>query len=383
MIVGNKYNIKRWERDRINKIYNKADLCDIIIEKLWRNIMNTQVTKERWEEVHYSKNQINKAGKIIANPDSNLKEVVNALEILNNWRAAHAYPLHVITSNLRRGNKNAIVVQRLKRLDSIVGKLLRFPHMSLYGMQDLGGCRVIVGDVEGVYRALNEYKNSRIRHILKREDDYIKNPKLSGYRSYHMVYKFQSDKNDKYNKNMLIEIQFRTRLQHTWATAVEMMGVYTKSQLKASMGDEDVLRFFALVSSVFALVEESPLVPNTPTDILSIVEEIREIDRKCNIVSRLSAMNVAIKNVKNINTNGGYYILKLNYGNRTLNIYPFRPSEIEKATQLYNQIEGLNDNNIDAVLISANSLEAVRLAYPNYFANIAEFVDTMRKLLEL
>ena len=198
-----------------------------------------------------------------------------------------------------------------------------------------------------------------------------------------MVYKFQSDKTETYNRNMLIEIQFRTNLQHTWATAVEMMGVYTKSQLKASMGDEDVLRFFSLVSSVFAIVEETPVVPNTSENLIEIVDEIKEIDFRCNIVNRLSAINVAIRNTKKEDFKGGYYILKLNYGKRVLSIYPFKPSQIEQATHLYNEIEELNDNNIDAVLISANSMESVRAAYPNYFADIEVFVETMRKLLEL
>ena len=49
---------------------------------------------------------------------------------------------------------------------------------------------------------------------------------------------------DTYNKNMFIEVQFRTKLQHMWATAVEMMGIYTNSNLKSSQGDYDILRFF-------------------------------------------------------------------------------------------------------------------------------------------
>lgn len=118
--------------------------------------------------------------------------------------------------------------------------------MQLYKMQDLGGCRVIVDTIDQVYTSLTQYKTSNIRHILKREYDYIKNPKPSGYRSYHMVYKFHSDKKDTYNKNILIEIQFRTKLQHIWATAVEMIGIYTKSNLKSSQGDNNILRFLRL-----------------------------------------------------------------------------------------------------------------------------------------
>ena len=277
---------------------NKKDIYDIIIENTineWKNSMKIQNQREIWEVPKYSKSEINKAGSIIANPSSTKEDRDNALIILNNWRAAHAYPLQVICSNLRLRNPCAIVVQRLKRLDSITGKIERFPDMSLYRMQDLGGCRVIVDTVDQVYEAIEKYKNSRIRHILKREYDYIQNPKDSGYRSYHMVYQFRSDKKETYNKNMLIEIQFRTKLQHIWATAVEMMGIYTKSQLKASIGNKDILRFFALVSSVFAKMENMPISPNTNDDYNILISEIRQIDKKLNLVSRLSALSIAIK----------------------------------------------------------------------------------------
>ena len=181
-----------------------------------------QTTKEKsgiisvtdvFETPQYSKKQITKAGKILASDDASLKESVHALEVLNNWRSSHAYPLQVIARKLKRDNTNAIVVQRLKRLDSIIGKLRRFPEMDLYRMQDLGGCRVIVDTVPNVYNSVDKYKNSHVRHILKREYDYIQKPKESGYRSYQMVYQFQSDTVDTYNKNMMIEI-FTTQQIH-------------------------------------------------------------------------------------------------------------------------------------------------------------------------
>lgn len=297
---------------------NKKDIYDIIIENTineWKNSMKIQNQREIWEVPKYSKSEINKAGSIIANPSSTKEDRDNALIILNNWRAAHTYPLQVICSNLRLRNPGAIVVQRLKRLDSITGKIERFPDMSLYRMQDLGGCRVIVDTVDQVYEAIEKYKNSRIRHILKREYDYIQNPKDSGYRSYHMVYQFRSDKKETYNKNMLIEIQFRTKLQHIWATAVEMMGIYTKSNLKSSQGNEDILRFFVLISSVFAKMENTPICSNTSNDYNMLISEIKQIDKKINIVSRLSALSVAINHTNaNKKMKGkGYYVLILNY----------------------------------------------------------------------
>ena len=368
------------------KIMNKKDICDIIIEnaiKDWKNSMNNQSQREIWEIPKYSKSEINKAGSIIADQSSSKKDRDNALIILNNWRAAHAYPLQVICSNLRLRNPDAIVVQRLKRLDSITGKIERFPDMSLYRMQDLGGCRVIVDTIDQVYEAVNRYKNSRVRHILKREYDYIQNPKDSGYRSYHMVYQFHSDKMDTYNKNMLIEIQFRTKLQHIWATAVEMMGIYTKSQLKASMGDKDILRFFVLISSVFGKMENMPICPNTNDDYNVLISEIRQIDNKLNLVLRLSALSVAINHTNaNKSMKGkGYYVLILNYKDKLLKVRGFSPTQIELATKVYNDIEATNNPDVDVVLVSATSFDSLKVAYPNYFTDISQFVDMMRRIL--
>ena len=286
---------------------------DLLIKQIEESSMKD---KNKWEVPKYTKSEINKAGKIIADSSSTPKEREEALIILNNWRAAHAYPLQVICSNLRQKNPDAIVVQRLKRLESITGKIQRFPEMQLYKMQDLGGCRVIVDTIEQVYSAIKKYKSSRIRHILKREYDYIANPKKSGYRSYHMVYQFHSDSKDTYNKNMFIEIQFRTKLQHMWATAVEMMGIYTKSNLKSSQGDQDILRFFTLVSSLFAIEEKMPICPNTSDFADELISEIKSLDKKNNIISTLSGLNVSIKHASKIYNQKDknlYYILLLNY----------------------------------------------------------------------
>lgn len=365
----------------ITEIY---DIIDNIINKVQKECETMQEnTIATWETPKYSKSEINKAGKIIADKTSTKKERQDALKILNNWRSSHAYPLQVIASNLRNKNPNSIVVQRLKRLDSITGKIERFPKMDLYRMQDLGGCRVIVNSVDEVYLAINKYKNSGIRHILKREYDYIQNPKESGYRSYHMIYQFHSDRKETYNKNMLIEIQFRTKLQHIWATAVEMMGIYTKSNLKSSQGNEDILRFFTLVSSILALKENTPVCPNTSESKEKLIKEIKKLDLKHNIVSTISGLNVAIDfDEKKVIQKNNYYILILDYTRRRMRIKSFNNKNVEIATKVYNQLESKLESDKNIVLVSASSFDSLRVAYPNYFTDIQEFVDMMRSLYD-
>lgn len=365
-------------------ITDTYDIIDNIINKVQKECENMQEnTITTWEIPKYSKSEINKAGKIIADKTSTKKERQDALKVLNNWRSSHAYPLQVIASNLRSKNPDSIVAQRLKRLDSITGKIERFPKMDLYRMQDLGGCRVIVDSIDEVYSAMNQYKSSRIRHILKREYDYIQNPKESGYRSYHMVYQFHSDRKETYNKNMLIEIQFRTKIQHTWATAVEMMGIYTKSNLKSSQGNEDILRFFTLVSSILALKENTPVCPNTSESKEELIKEIKKLDSKHNIVSTISGLNVAIDfDEKKVNQKNNYYILILDYTRRRMRIKSFNNKNVEIATKVYNQLESKLESDKNIVLVSASSFDSLRAAYPNYFTDIQEFVDMMRSLYD-
>lgn len=338
-----------------------------------------------WKTVQYSRAQINRAGRKIINSEDENISLDEAMEIIDNWRASHAYPLHVFYTYFRRNyiDKDYIVAERLKRLNSIVDKLKREPHMQLWKMQDLGGCRIITPQIEDVYTVKDKYQVSSVRHILKREYDYIKYPKMSGYRGIHLVYEYKSDKKDTYNRNMLIEIQVRSYLQHLWATAVETIGLFTKQALKAGKGEEDILYFFKLISSAFAIVEKQPLVPETPTTMEGIVKEIMTLDKQSNILAFLSGIRVAADRIEGkYKSQNGYYILILNYETRMLRTQYYKPSDIEKANEIYNQIEQSRDaSKIDAVLVSVSSVSQLKAAYPNYFLNIAEFTERVQQIL--
>lgn len=346
--------------------------------------MESLVAQPKWKVVEYSRSQIINAGKTIKKTDATDDEIKEAIKIVDNWRAAHAFPLHVIYMHLRRmrkSNDNVIVAERLKRLDSIVNKLKRESNMNLWVMQDLGGCRVIVPDVEDVYRFAEKYEKSQKSHIKKKVNDYINEPKESGYRSLHVVYEYHSDRKETYNRNMLIEIQFRTHLQHLWATAVETMGLFTKEAIKSGQGSDDVKRFFVLVSALFAIQENKPIVPNVICDIDEIVKEIVALDQKNNYLDFLSGLRVAIdtQSQKKSTHKGGYYILLLDYNRRKLGLEHFNISQVDEANEFYNSIESkITEAKIDAVLVHTSSFAELRSAYPNYFSDIKEFISIVK-----
>lgn len=75
-----------------------------------------EIKQQRWKIVEYSKRQINDAGNIIRKDNATAEELAFATQVIDNWRAAHAYPMHVIYIHLRRmaaPRNDILVVERL------------------------------------------------------------------------------------------------------------------------------------------------------------------------------------------------------------------------------------------------------------------------------
>ncbi|MEK9196439.1 MAG: RelA/SpoT domain-containing protein, partial [Patescibacteria group bacterium] len=188
----------------------------------------------------YSKSKVDKAGDIIRSSKPDSDEYRDALNIVNDWRVCHAYPVNTFVATLRkkvRKYKDPIVAQRLKRLPTIVNKLDREPSMKLSRMHDIAGVRGVVKTMDDLNKLVGEYKRAKFLHELKNTYDYIDNPKLDGYRSVHLVYKYCSTSTrTKQYEGLQIELQLRTRLQHDWATALETISTFRNESFKTGGG---------------------------------------------------------------------------------------------------------------------------------------------------
>jgi hypothetical protein len=251
--------------------------------------------------------------------------------------------------------------------------------MQLSQMQDIGGCHAIVSSISEVYSLLKRHRESDIRHKLVKESNYIASPKESGYRSVHLVYKYYSDRSHNYN-GLQIEMQFRSALQHAWATAVETVGTLVSQSLKSSIGNDDWLRFFALMGTAIAWREDSPPVPNTPESEPQLKEELRRYAEQRALADRLRAYGAALHTPEQssaTDTDASYFLLNLNPSAQEVTISGFKRGELAKATEAYLDAEKqIKDNSgQDAVLVSVDSLASLRRAYPNYFLDTWVFVD--------
>lgn len=332
----------------------------------------------------FNRNEVNKAGRVLHDTNASDSEIDEALVIINNWRSSHNFPLNTFQTTLRHKARlidpECLVAQRIKRLASMQQKLRRFQSMKLSQMQDIGGCRAVMSSIDLVKLLVRGYKESHIKHRLDHVKDYIQNPKASGYRGMHMIYAYFSDKKDTYN-GLKIEIQIRTKLQHAWSTAVETNGTFLRQSLKSSQGEADWLRFFELMGSAIALRENCPPVEGTPRTKKALRLEIKEYARRLEVKKRMISYNHALKTIapEVFSKDYHYYLLQLDIEQNSINIRGYKQAELQQASDDYLEVEKrvLESQSSDAVLVSAESVDALKQAYPNYFLDTANFLKAL------
>lgn len=330
----------------------------------------------KWVEPQYSKEQVKKAGIYLLNCDVESKEFQESIPIFHNWRSAHAFPMQIMLDLLRKNtiriDKGSFVVQRLKRVRSIFNKLMREENMSLSRMQGIAGCRAVVSDVRRANKVRICLKNSRTKNILHKEKDYIKHPKESGYRGIHLIYKYNGRK-EAYN-GMFVELQIRSKVQHSWATAVEVVGAFTRQALKASTGDSRWLDFFKYTSVEFTRLEKCEIDPAYKN--VDTFNKMDELINTLDVSDRLGAFKVATKALTSAKEKGdGYFVLLLDTEEKVVNYSRFSKKQLTEATNFYDQNEEAyrGDPSKDVVLVSAASVRYLKKAYPNYFADTDDF----------
>lgn len=343
-----------------------------------------------WAVPAFTRGEVDRAGRLLVQNGGVAEPLVigHALDVINNWRSSHSFPLNTFQMTLRNRAASIcadpIVARRLKRVPSIFTKLRRFPTMKLSQMQDIGGARAVLPSLAEV-EALRRLYRHRMKHRFAGEKDYVKHPKTSGYRSVHLIYRYRSDRKETYN-GLHIELQLRTRRQHAWATAVETVGTFLGQSLKSSEGRADWLRFFELVGSGFALAEGAPTGPDIPESTASLVAQIREAAGRLQVKQKLEAFSrvLVVTEVHREKMRGRNYflLLVLRPEQESLEVRTYSGSELTDATTDYlTEEKRLAGTAGDTVLVASDSLESLRQAFPNYFFDTRTFLEELDHLL--
>jgi hypothetical protein len=103
-----------------------------------------------------------------------------------------------------------------------------------------------------------------------------------------------------------------------------------------------------------------------------------------NVVRRLNAYGSALKTITSSEPGAHYFILRLEPSVNRVTVTGFRSNELEEAAKSYLKTESelKSQDGADAVLVSVDSIDALRRAYPNYFLDTGVFVSTLQTMLQ-
>jgi len=338
------------------------------------------------------KSRVRAAGKAIAEGRADPADFYE----VEQWRAAHGYVINTFNVWFRRKiSANQVTVefaQRLKRGNTVIDKLKRKKPdgtpliRDITTMQDFAGCRLIFENIDD----LNKFRNyvlsndvlGNVNHKLRHDDkdkyNYIEHPKPTGYRGVHDVLIHnprphrRGDDSSLPWHGLMVEVQYRTRPQHAWATALEISDVLDRERTKFGFGEDVRGRFFAIASEMIARKHEGITRAFTEFGDSQLEDIFWELEEQLSIVQRLDALRqfgdfekLGKHNVLNIVTteDGGY----------SLNVEVFKNAQlaIERANQLENATESIN-----TVYVTGDPKQ-LRSAYRNYFNDPTDFVSLL------
>lgn len=189
--------------------------------------------------------------------NSALKEVGTKLEILNDeFRHIHNYnPIEYIKS-------------RIKTAESIVKKLKRNHYEStienmVSHVNDIAGIRLVCSFTSDIYR-LAEMIGRQNDLTVVSVKDYIKNPKDSGYKSYHMLVTVPIFLTDRVIDTK-VEIQIRTIAMDFWASLEHKINYKFEGMVPVHIEKE--------------LIECAKMVSELDAKMLSLNEEVLSISK--------------------------------------------------------------------------------------------------------
>ena len=166
--------------------------------------------EKKAESEEYIGEGIDSWNSVILTYNAALKQMETKIEILNDeFLHVHQY------------NPIEYVKSRIKTPESIVKKLKRYGYeTSIQNMvkycNDIAGVRVVCSFTSDIYRLAEIIGRQNDITVISIKD-YMKNPKPSGYKSYHMIVSIPVFLSDR-QVDVKVEIQIRTIAMDFWAS---------------------------------------------------------------------------------------------------------------------------------------------------------------------
>lgn len=258
-------------------------------------------------------------------------------------------------------DKDCVCTYRIKRIESIISKLHRFPEMEVQRVADIAGCRCIMTNTNQAITLFEKIKKkqNKLPFTIKGDSEkrnYIRYPKEDGYRSIHLIVQL-NDENKK-----VIEIQIRSLEHHNWATLVEISDVIFKSKLKeyGKAGDPELYEFHKILAK-----PDYEFTIHDYTRIAEISGKYKYLEK---IGSIFSSNTIELRRQRNhLKMNKiCFFLISTGSDGKPL-LRGFK--NFDQAEEVYFEWFSNNPDNKNIVLTHLNkaSFDKLSIAYSNYF----------------
>ena len=323
--------------------------------------------------------QLKKLGKRLRDAEiPNTTDLEQLQQYRHSYKDVIAEIFGIISNCAKPVCPDVISAFRIKRIDSIIGKLRRLRgRLELDSMVDIAGCRFIVNKDSEIYKIVDLLHDTPL--VITRVNRNIGNKaKETGYKSVHIHAYLE-----KYGEDRQVEIQLRTHIHHNWATFVETIDLLYGLRIKEGVKDEnkeemyeDFYRFHQIMSRSDAKKSQE--------EKLYLLDKIVKYD----VIGGLN--HIILKNVARVrlqwlqlkhpsNNSPTCYVISTRK-DREPEILGF--TSFEKAEEKYYQLFTTNTDNANIVLLNMPdaTYEQLTVAYSNYLLVGHEFMHSFNQL---
>lgn len=312
-----------------------------------------------------SKNKIRRLGDEIRSKNYIIDE--ETLKKLQEYRVSYKNTVtemfNVLHVESKKISPDVIVTYRIKRIESILGKLKRLPNQEFDRMWDIAGCRCILKHENAVEKLYGKLKNIV---TIKKINDYRSENNSDGYRSLHLYACLDN--------NTPIEVQLRTVKEHKWATFVEIIDFLYDKRIKEGEKDDEFIKFHFLLSKLNDLTLEEIVW------ILDFVEK-HDIYNKLRSIFIKNYLEVRINWIKTKTKNKSlFYILEAQKDG--LPVLTAFTNYNDAETEYFSKYLSGTKNNIVLIYVPFNNFDSLEKAYSNYLLTMHSFIDDYFLLLD-
>ena len=103
------------------------------------------------------------------------------------------------------------------------------------------------------------------------------------------------------------------------------------------------------------------------------------LDRQNKFLDQLKALVSAVKITEEQTLREGYAVILIQFEEKRVQLRHFAIEKLEEATKYYSEVEkSVDDDNAAVVLVSVSDMQELQEAYPSYFLNAGEFIQSLQ-----